>query len=70
MSRYNKYSSKKLASLAKHGEAVVENFMGGNSYKINLASNLSTSTLFNTQKFTKDLESIYVKLLSPSAGAG
>jgi predicted O-linked N-acetylglucosamine transferase (SPINDLY family) len=41
-----------------------------NSYKKDLASNLSTSTLFDTHKFTKDLEDIYIKLLGSSVSVG
>ena len=34
MSRLSGYSTKAKASVRKHEDAVVENFMGGNSYKL------------------------------------
>lgn len=41
-----------------------------NSYKSVLASNLRTSPLFNTDKFVKDLESLYLELIKPPSGLG
>jgi predicted O-linked N-acetylglucosamine transferase (SPINDLY family) len=41
-----------------------------NSYKRDLVSNLSISPLFNTNKFVKDLESLYLELIKPSSGLG
>ncbi len=38
-----------------------------NSYKATLATNLDTSSLFNTAKFTVDLERLYISLVDPSA---
>lgn len=57
MSRLSGYSTKAKASVRKHEDAVVENFMGGNSYKISPLQTLkivAASSIFGEPQYYRD----------------
>lgn len=57
MSILSKYGSKSAASIRKHEDAVVENFMGGNSYKLSPIQTLrivAASSIFGEPQYYRD----------------
>jgi hypothetical protein len=59
MSRFSKFSSKRLSRINEFGETVVENFMGGNSYTLNPLSTLklvAASSIFGEPQYYRDGE--------------
>jgi hypothetical protein len=57
MSRLSKYSSKTAAEINSHADAVVENYMGGNSYKLNPIDTLrivAASSIFGEPQYYRD----------------
>lgn len=57
MSRLSGYSTKAKASVRKHEDAVVENFMGGNSYKLSPLQTLkivAASSIFGEPQYYRD----------------
>ena len=57
MSRLSKFSDKSVASVAAHSDAVVTNFMGGNSYTINPIDTLrivAASSIFGEPQYYRD----------------
>lgn len=59
MSRLSKFASKETSSLRQHEDAVVENFMGGNSYKLSPIQTLkivAASSIFGEPQYYRDGE--------------
>ena len=57
MSTLSKYGSKKVADIHKHEDSVVENFMGGNSYKLTPVQTLrivAASSIFGEPQYYRD----------------
>ena len=57
MSTLSKYGSKKVADIRKHEDSVVENFMGGNSYKLSPLTTLrivAASAIFGEPQYYRD----------------
>jgi hypothetical protein len=57
MSTLSKYSKKSVASVRKHEDSVVENFMGGNSYKASPITTLrivAASAIFGEPQYYRD----------------
>jgi TROVE domain len=57
MSTLSKYSKKEVAAVRKHEDAVVENFMGGNSYKLSPLTTLrivAASSIFGEPQYYRD----------------
>jgi hypothetical protein len=57
MSKLSKYASKDAAEINKHADAVVENFMGGNSYTVNPLQTLkivAASSIFGEPQYYRD----------------
>lgn len=57
MSTLSKYSKKTVASVRKHEDAIVENFMGGNSYRLSPLSTLriiAASSIFGEPQYYRE----------------
>ena len=57
MSTLSKYGAKKVADVRKHEDSVVENFMGGNSYKLTPIQTLrivAASSIFGEPQYYRD----------------